>query len=210
MFKEEVISRKQCELLVLLNKNRILDNFYLAGGTAVALYLGHRFSDDFNFLTSQEFESNVLQEKLSSLGNFRTVGSVWGFLNGSLEGVMLSFAVYRHPLIGPTSIYCGVEVASLQDLGLMKLEAIAGRGFKRDFIDLYFIVREGVSLEELIELYPKKYPQGNLYNAIKSLAFFQDAEKQPSPRLTSPAVSWEEIKKFFTAAQKSLMQRLWS
>ena len=210
MFKEEVISRKQCELLALLNKNHVLDNFYLAGGTAIALYLGHRFSDDFNFLTEQEFDSSALTEKLAALGSFRTVGSVWGFLNGSLDGVMLSFAVYRHPLIAPTSIYCDVEVAGLEDLGLMKLEAVASRGFKRDFIDLYFIAKEGVSLEKLIELYPRKYPQGNLYNAIKSLAFFQDAEKQPSPRLTSAKVSWEEIKEFFTAAQKNLMQRLWS
>ena len=91
-----------------------------------------------------------------------------------------------------------VDLASLQDIAAMKLHAITGRGKKKDFIDLYFLLQH-FSLEQIIEFYQKKYPQNSLFFVIKSLSYFNDAEMDPMPTMFID-VSWEEMKSTIRSA----------
>jgi len=207
LFKE-IVRQRDHEHLELLGQSGLLDSFYIAGGVGVALYLGHRSTADFDFFSSEPFDNAVLREQLNSLGNFQEIGSVWGVLHGVFNGMKTSFVSYQHPLIFPTNKYKGVAVADLIDVALMKLDCLSNRGFKRDFIDVYCIDREGLHLRQLLEYFPKKYPQGNLYQVIKSLGYFTDADKQPSPKMAIPT-DWDAVKQFFVQSQRELMKEYW-
>ena len=95
----------------------------------------------------------------------------------------------------------GVRMAGLQDIAAMKLHAITGRGRKKDFIDLYFLLQH-FSLKQLLELYEKKYPQNNLFFVIRSLSYFNDAEQDPMPEMFVD-ISWDEMKSTIQNAIKN-------
>jgi len=109
----------------------------------------------------------------------------------------LSILSYRYPMLAPTRTVRQVPmpVASPQDLACMKLSAIAGRGSAKDFWDLYEMLERGVadSLAELLALYRQKYPVEDTGHAVRSLAYFGDADAAPLPNGLTPA-RWEEIK----------------
>ena len=124
----------------------------------------------------------------------------------------ITWLYYPNPLLGdliqPPDMP-GLALASLLDIGLMKWAAVSQRGSRKDFIDLYMVVSQGHSLETMMELIPDKYPQAqiNYYHMVKSLSFFEDAEKEP-PLLIRRSFSWEEIKACFIEEQKRLMDLL--
>ncbi|MDH7479818.1 MAG: nucleotidyl transferase AbiEii/AbiGii toxin family protein [Syntrophomonadaceae bacterium] len=205
----ELFSEETRRTLQALGESGLLQDFYLAGSIGLSLYLGHRLSGDFNFFTPLPFASDRLQEQLDGLGGFTVTGSTWGELQGTFRGIRLTFSQYQHQLLLPPEKYCQLNLAHLLDAALMKLAAVALRGFKSDFIDLFFITRKNYSLETLLHYYPQKFPNGNPYSVIKSLGFFEDADKQPMPQMLQP-VDWMEVKSYFAAAQQSLVQRLWA
>lgn len=183
--------------LETLGKEKTIGQFYLAGGTALALQLGHRLSYDLDFFTEQDFSEQKLIETLGRLGEFSIDHRAEDTLLGSLNGARISFFWYRHPLLFPPVSFLDVRLADIRDIAAMKLDAIQSRGKKRDFIDLWAIMHHGVTLEELFELFEKKYA-GVAYNKqhiLKSLVFFVDAEQDEMPRVFADA-SWKEIKKY--------------
>ncbi|MCK4308846.1 MAG: nucleotidyl transferase AbiEii/AbiGii toxin family protein [Candidatus Atribacteria bacterium] len=99
----------------------------------------------------------------------------------------------------------GIKVADLRDIGCMKIDAISSRGTKRDFIDLFFICKEVISLKNLLSLFKRKYKSVNynMMHILKSLAYFEDAENNPMPKMTVPA-SWQEIKSFLKKEIKKI------
>lgn len=185
--------------LELLSRRGIDNTFYLVGGTAVALQLGHRISEDLDFFTGELFATTVLKQKIQEAGVFELLDERWGTLHGIFNGVKVSFLYYRYPLLFPLASFLGASVAQIKDLAPMKIEAIASRGSRKDFYDLYFINQEAVSLEECLKLYCRKYAGVNfsLYHILRSLTYFLDAEKEKDPVLLRP-VEWEEIKRHFT------------
>jgi hypothetical protein len=121
-----------------------------------------------------------------------------GTLYGTVENVRLSFLEYRYPLLGPLTPWeeGGCSLASLDDLASMKLVAIAQRGSRKDFIDLYVLAQRHKPVAELLEIYRKKYLTDNILSVLIGLAYFDDADREPDPVLWSG--SWEEIKQYFT------------
>lgn len=207
MFKQ-VISKDRQDLLELLGRQGILKDFYLAGGTAAALYMGHRISEDFDFFCKHDFETFGIIQYLSDLGSFTQAGEARGTVHGILSGVKLSFLFYKYPLLYPAKPFLGCQIADLRDIALMKLTAISGRGSKRDFIDLYFIAKEKVDLSTLLRLFEKKYSDTGYsrYHLLKSLAYFEDADRELDPVMLKP-MDWKEVKKFFLQQQKELLQK---
>jgi hypothetical protein len=172
--------------------------FYLGGGTALALQIGHRISGDFDFFSPDDFSESALAERLSALGTFQLEQKAERTLVGILDGVKLSFLGYRYPLLKPLTEVSGVGMAAVADVVCMKLDAIASRGTKRDFIDVYFVAKEVFPLPAIMDLFRKKYVSVN-YNLIhvrKSLTYFEDAEDEPMPRMLK-LVDWNEVKRFF-------------
>lgn len=193
-------------VLEKLTSHDVCKGFYLAGGTGAALQLGHRRSEDFDFFSAEDFSPENRLARLVSLGDVEVVNQTAGTLNMLFDGVRVSFLHYSYPLLKPTHLMLGVEVADLIDIALMKVAAIAGRGSKKDFVDLYFICNAGpVSLETLPRLFAEKFKSVNYssYHIARSLTFFDDAEPDPLPEMFAK-VSWEEVKAFFAGAQKEL------
>ena len=189
-----------------------LQDFYLAGGTALALQLGHRISTDLDWFSVtnhlQVPQRDHIQEVLKSSGKFETVSEQDGLLFIRLNDTDTSFIYQHHPLIETTVEYQDIQLASPIDIGLMKLAAITSRGTRRDFVDIYSM-REIISLEDLFEIVPKKYadrPQF-LSVAVRALAYFEDAEQQPMPRMLVP-VTWKDVRIYCEKASRNLTRRL--
>lgn len=125
---------------------------------------------------------------------------------GEFQGTKVGFFHYPYALLSETVPFQGLAVASQEDIGCMKIEAIAGRGRKRDFIDLYFLLRGmGFDLSSLLDLYRSKYrsPPGNGIHVLKSLCYFVDADADPDPVMLVEC-SWPEIKRKLTALVQSI------
>lgn len=169
--------------------------FYLAGGTALALQLGHRLSVDLDWFSAKDFSRAVLMETLSPLGRFELTGEEEGTVHGLFNGVRISFLRYAYPLLFPPVEFRGASLADERDIAAMKLDAVSSRGRKKDFIDIYFLL-ERYALPELLEIFEKKYAavKFNKLHILKSLSYFEDAEDEPMPTMLK-LVSWEEVKK---------------
>ncbi|MFH1452554.1 MAG: nucleotidyl transferase AbiEii/AbiGii toxin family protein [Armatimonadota bacterium] len=204
MFEETLIEGAK-EKLILLGNSNILQDAYLAGGTALALQIGHRISVDFDFFSEKEFIPEVFSEELSKVGLFEVDQLDKGTVLGRFEGIKFSIFNYKYPLLFPELKYLSVNIADIREIAAMKINAIADRGFKRDFIDLYFICKSGHKLSELLNIYDKKYGKlsSNLIHIKKSLVFFDDADPDETPRLIKK-INWEDIKKYFVEEVKNL------
>ena len=201
---EKVISKKTKQNLATLNQMPILENFYLAGGTALALQFGHRVSEDLDFFNVQKFDPELLVTQIKELGKFSLESKTEGTLHGILNGTRITFLYYPYPLLYPFKKFEEINVADYLDIACMKLNAISSRGSKKDFIDLYFIC-EKTPLEKIFKLFAKKYKEVNfnMTHIFKSLCYFEQADKEPLPKMFNE-VSWINIKKFFRESVKDL------
>ena len=205
---EETLVRGAKDILAALGRSGILRDAYLAGGTAAALQLGHRISVDFDFFTAKEFVPKVFSDGLSKLGPFSGEQADKGTVSGVFKGVKFSLFTYKYPLIFPALNYSALRIADVRDIAAMKIDAIASRGAKRDFVDLYFICGAGYTLGEILKFYHKKYGAAASANGIhiqKSLVFFNDAEPDKMPKMLKEA-EWEEIKRYFEHEIKKLAE----
>jgi predicted nucleotidyltransferase component of viral defense system len=174
-----------------------LRGFYLAGGTALTLYLGHRRSVDLDFFSSQPFHEDTLIANLQSIPGFSVISKSPQTVYIHVSGTKVSFIGYQYPLLFPLADFRGIAVAEVRDIACMKLSALASRGSRRDFVDLYVVARE-YGIPQLLDLFRSKFAQAN-YNLLhvrKSLTYFADAEQEPMPDMLMP-LSWEEVKQFF-------------
>ena len=174
--------------------------WYLAGGTALALQVGHRQSVDLDFfLPEADFQATDLERKLVATGEWTTSFRQEGTMYGVLAGAKVSFIAY--PFFKPSSqrIRCGnIFILVQSDIAAMKIIAISQRGRKRDFVDLYWYCNNRESLFEVIQRGVKGYPgqEHNINHILRSLVYFVDAEEDPVPKIFFKA-TWREIKTYF-------------
>ncbi len=198
----EVIPASSVPVLDSLVQSGLLSNFYLAGGTGLALMLGHRRSVDFDFFTDKNFSEESLLQGFSLMGNLSVRAKAPETLHLEVGGVKISFLGYKYPLLFPLnelelSNGISVKVADIRDIGCMKISSISSRGSRRDFIDLYAIA-ESYPLSELLRLFDQKYSRTpyNRMHILKSLVYFSDAENEPMPDMLLP-MSWNKVKEYF-------------
>ena len=191
-----------------LGDSKILNQAYLAGGTALALHIGHRISYDMDFFTKEAFEEQSLANKLQELGNFKIEKLDWRTVLGTLEGVKFSIFYYEYALVDKPVEFEGLQIVTPKDISAMKLLAISDRGARRDFVDLYFM-REMFPLEQVFEWYGEKF--GNLeerrYHLLRGLSYFEDAEQQDLPIMFLP-IDWEQVKQYFVV-EVARLNKLW-
>jgi len=211
-FYETAITPACRQVLDYLQSQPFIGDFYLAGGTALALQIGHRISTDLDWFTTTRrllpLERADICLSLQQGGNFEVVSEQNGALFTRLLGVEVSFLYQPHPLLQPPVVYRGLNLASPTDIGLMKLAAINSRGSRRDFIDLYCL-RDIAPLDRLLELAPIKYADRPTFLAIavRALVYFEDAEQQPMPQMLIP-VEWAQVRAYCEAAVRRLTRRL--
>ncbi|MEK7388173.1 MAG: nucleotidyl transferase AbiEii/AbiGii toxin family protein [Elusimicrobiota bacterium] len=175
--------------------------FYLAGGTALALWLGHRMSLDLDLFSADNplgsEQRRVLFEALQASGSLKIKEEKNGTCHLDLGGTMVSLFHYATPMLGRVQTWRGLTIASLEDIAAMKLSAVLGRGSKKDFIDLYALCRH-IGLEQVMATAERKFPRHADFplQAARALVYFEDAEKDPTPKMLTPA-SWEGVKTYF-------------
>jgi len=175
------------------------EGFYLAGGTAVALYYGHRRSVDLDWFRATPFEPMALNAHLAAQGVALTVSTIAeGTLIGQAGRTKVSLFAYPYPLVAPLVAWepYAAQLASREDLVCMKLAAIQQRGLKRDFIDLYCLLQD-IPLERAVALYTQKYGALAGGSLVYALTYFADADAEPTPRLRIP-LAWRTVKAFLT------------
>lgn len=196
----EVITQKEEQILEVLAAQKFMRNFYLAGGTSLALQIHHRRSVDLDFFSSHDVNPDRLAKNLKRL--FRKKCEILkiekGTLHAQTNNSKISFLEYKYPLLEKRQkVFLRIKLAGMKDIAAMKISAIQSRGAKRDFIDIYFMIKYYFKLSEMIALYKKKFGTGAYSEAIifKSLNYFSDADKEPSPILFKLA-DWKSIKSF--------------
>jgi len=197
-FHPEILSNKQRELLEQTGSIINQRGFYLAGGTAVALYFGHRKSIDFDwFFPGKMDEPEKIQQFFKKENiDFQITNMAPGTLHGTIEDVRFSFLEYKYPLLNERIEWKnkGIMLASLSDLACMKLSAIAQRGSRKDFVDIYVLLETQFSLDKMFKLYKQKYQKNNIAPVLYSLSYFDDAEEEPMPEMIQD-FTWEQVKK---------------
>lgn len=195
-YREAIKAPTEAALRALRDAN-LLDQFYLAGGTGLALQIGHRLSYDLDFFAHDLFNEDVLLQKVQSLEAFSLAAKAPHTIHATVRRTKVSFLGYTYPLLFSTTPFLDVAVADPRDIACMKISAIASRGTKRDFVDLYMCAQR-FSLADLLRLFERKYEQARYQkiHVLKSLAFFEDAEKDPMPNMLV-SLDWNQVKQFF-------------
>ena len=184
-------------------------SFYLAGGTALALQIGHRISYDLDFFSATNrlgmSERAALARQVQRIEPCTIRRESDSELYATVMGVEVSFIYQHHPLLFPTIDIGGIQAAQSIDIGLMKLSAIKDRGTRRDFVDLYAL-RHIAPLKTLFQIVPQKYhdrPDFTVHLAY-ALRYFEDAENDPRELHLLHKITWSAVKKYCTDGARLL------
>jgi hypothetical protein len=192
----EALGRTQRASLRRLAPAATEAGFHLAGGTALALHLGHRRSVDFDW-----FREEPLRDPLRLAAELRSAGvavaveqTEKGTLHATLAGVRVSFFEYRYPLLNPPlrEDSLGLRLASLADIAAMKLAAVAQRGSRKDFVDV-FALGQRLTLDDMLVSYRRRFAVREVAHVLVGLSYFDDADRERMPRMIKPW-KWPAIK----------------
>lgn len=207
MFEHAVDQR----LLLLIDRFAtepyIADRFYIAGGTALALQLGHRESVDIDLFSGEPFDVERIAQTVTGMGG-AVSSAERGTVHAIINEVRVSFLEYPYPLLETLLKFRSVNMAAISDIACMKAVAISQRGDKKDFYDMYEILKT-VTPHELKKLYLQKYTavRVNCYHTLKSFFYFDEANAQPDP-ISLNGTTWDEVKRFFTGYEPKLTREL--
>lgn len=197
MLHLNTIDNTTFDLLKTLFTKEYLNNFALAGGTSLGLQIGHRKSIDIDLFSFGDLNMNeislFLENDFTDITIRRTTPV---FIFANINGIKCDFVKYsNHPLINPCITEQEIRMYSKEDIAAMKLNAVCGRGTKKDFYDIYSLL-QSYSLKEILEFYDAKYKSDNSWMALRSLQYFEDADESSEPELIQDFPHWKEIKKF--------------
>ena len=189
------------ELLKAFMQQDLFAPMRLVGGTALALQYGHRQSVDLDMFGPVQFDSLEMRHVLNPLGKLTFVKETSNIKIYLLDGIKVDFVNYAYPWIDNAIEEEGIRLASDKDIAAMKINAIEGRGSKKDFIDLYFLLKH-YTLQEILDFYCRKYPENSVFRAILSLSYFDDADSQMMPKMFMEG-DWDCIKNCLSDVVKS-------
>lgn len=190
------------ELLKQLAARPEMQGLRLVGDTSLALQYGHRQSVDLDFFGNPVASQDELLAMMESIGNYRLRNRTHNILQLVVNNVMVDIVDYsQYPWITPPIIEDSLILASPQDIAAMKINAIEGRGSRKDFIDLYILLQH-FTLEEILSFYSQKYPNYSIFRALLSLTYFDDAEAEAMPRMLIPD-SWDTMKTLIISKVRS-------
>lgn len=190
----ETVESSTLELLKKLQRLPVLEQTRLVGGTALALQLGHRKSIDLDFFGTVDCEAEYLRESIAGIASLTILKESPHIHIYIVDGIKVDIVNYKYPWLDDVVVEQGLRLASVSDIAAMKITAIIGRGTKKDFIDIAFLLHH-FSLEEILHFYAAKYNDSSVFMAMKSLAYFDDAETDPMPDMFVNQ-SWQQVKAY--------------
>lgn len=207
MLHYEAIYPETLELLNDFSNQGELEQFFLVGGTAIALHIGHRISVDLDFFTKKDINTDnlkfFLRNNYDLVKTETDINSLNCFINYKEKIIKVDFISYKYDLLKPIKNIDNIKLLELDDLIPMKLSAIAGRGSKKDFYDIFFLF-DKYSLSDMLEFFKHKYKTENVFHLIKSLTYFEDADNEPEPILLKK-VKWETVKNKIISEEKKII-----
>ena len=194
MLHYETIEPATLELLRGLMNEPLLADTRLVGGTALALQLGHRSSIDLDLFGHYSCDDIEMRRILASHGELKVINTTKNVKLFTVNNVKVDIVNYDSPWIDDMVMEDALRLASIKEIAAMKVRAIVGRGTRKDFVDLYYLLQQ-FTMNEILDLFRKKYPDVNDFIAIRSLTYFEDAEQAPMPLMHTPT-TWETMKAF--------------
>jgi len=195
---EETLSPVLRQVLRSLGPCSTKHGFHLAGGTALAIRLGHRRSDDADWFREAPIDEPLILANAfrREVADFKVTATAPSTLHGIVGSVRCSWFGYPYPTLSdPTPVpSLGVALASLDDIAAMKLAAVAQRGSRKDFVDVHALCTHHRPLAELLSLYRRRYGIGDTGHVLIGLTYFDDADAEPAPRMLRP-VPWSRVKR---------------
>lgn len=190
------------ELLKSLSAQPELKGMRLVGGTSLALQYGHRQSVDLDFFGHIEVTMDEVLEMFRRIGgSLLVLNRTKNILQVVVDGVKVDVVNYScYDWIDCPIEEDGIVLASAKDIAALKINAIEGRGSKKDFVDVYLLLQH-FSLDDILTFYAQKYPEYSILRALFSLTYFADAEDMDMPTMFIDD-SWEKMKETISSAVK--------
>lgn len=194
-----ILDEKRKSILPLLKILSYKEGFYLAGGTGLALILGHRDSIDFDFFKQGDFDTVVFLIKLENIFSEHKLTITQNEKNTIScvvdDTIQLSFFGFKYKTLKPFIETEYFNIVSVEDIACMKFSAILSRSLEKDYIDLYFILKK-FDLKKLIDISLEKYETIDETLILKSLIYFDDIINEPIIFKENHEVSFEIVKDF--------------
>lgn len=203
MLHYETVDEGTLELLKQLQSLSILSEMRLVGGTSLALQIGHRKSIDIDLFGNLSAEYENLIDELKTLGEVVPLKNSKNIHSLLINNIKVDIVNYEYKWLSNKITNDNIHLATIEDIAAMKLNAIIGRGSKKDFIDLFFILKD-YSLATIMGFYTKKYNDGSTFLVLKSLTYFEDADIEEMPFMFNN-ITWQTVKDNIKKAHASYM-----
>ncbi|MBC7565699.1 MAG: nucleotidyl transferase AbiEii/AbiGii toxin family protein [Pedobacter sp.] len=173
--------------------DELLKDFFLVGGTALSLQIGHRISIDLDLFTMVSFDDNQMLSGLEDKYKFQLDYQSKNTLKGEIDGVKVDLITHNYPLVKPLLNSDGVRMASPDDIAAMKLNAISGNGTRlKDFIDIAYL-SSSMTLSQMVDAYEAKYSSRNPAMVIKALDYHRDINFNEPIEMLEGKYKWKDI-----------------
>ena len=193
MLQKKTVETRTLELLVLLMKDETLDGFFLVGGTALALQIGHRKSIDLDLFSLSSFDTASHLEYLSENYHFEVEFQAKNTLKGTIDGLKIDMLTHAYPLVEELNCENGIRFTGIRDIAAMKLNAIVGNGTRlKDFTDVAFLSSH-ICFRDMLDAYCRKYTSVNPVIAAKAITFFGDIDFNVPVELTHGRFQWKKV-----------------
>lgn len=200
MLYKETVKSGTLDLILELMKDQQLNSFYLVGGTALSLRIGHRESIDIDLFNSSDFDGDKLALHLQKEYGAVVKRQKSNYASGSIGEIDFDFISHKYPSIKPIETVEGIRIMSNEDIAAMKINAIVNSGQRiKDFIDIHYLLKE-MSLDDMMNYYCAKYPDVNPNVAKSSLLYYNDVDLTVPVLLTDRKLKWPDVQRSISKA----------
>jgi len=195
MLYKTTVAQSTLDLIKLLCKSNCLNDFFLVGGTALSLQIGHRVSIDLDFFSTGSFDVLALDDELTHAFSFKKLFIESNTVKGTIDGIFIDIMSHKYPLIKPLVFEDNMRMAGINDISAMKLNAIIGSGQRlKDFVDIACL-SSFINLNTMISAYKSKYGNINEIIILKALLFFNEIDFEVEIDLAGKPFHWKKIAK---------------
>ena len=195
MLQKETVTAATLEILNELMQDEALNDFFLVGGTALALQIGHRISIDLDLFSLLPFDENKTLSYLEKDRRFRLDYQDRNTLKGQIDKTKVDLITHNYPLVRQLILSEGIRLASLDDIAAMKIKAVVTNGTRlKDFIDIAFLSAH-LKFDTMLEAYERKYATRNPLATLKSLSYFDDINFSEPVQMLNGNYNWSLLKK---------------
>ncbi len=206
MLHYETITPESLGLLKKIQDIPEFEELRLVGGTSLGLQLGHRKSIDLDLFGNLEIDNISIIDKLNKIGDVKIMQQSPCISILIIDNIKVDIVKYKYQWLSDSINDNGIEIAEIKDIAAMKLSAITGRGTKKDFVDLYFLLKQ-YTLKELIEFFQEKYHDGVVMLVLRSLTYFEDADDEAMPDMCED-INWEDVKEYIRKELNKYLEKI--